>query len=120
MSKWHNILRRCVSVGFLLLLIMYYANISLFCHTHIVNGVTLVHSHFHNRQHHNSDDGGHTVTVITFIVALTESFILTGAGILVLLAILRRAEKILRSGLTIYITKLYYHYFSLRAPPTKM
>lgn len=120
MSKWQDIVRRSVSVVFLLLLIMYYANVSLFCHTHIVNGVTLVHSHFHNKQHHDSDDGGHTVTVITFIAALTESFILTGAGILVLLAILRRAEEILRSGSTIYISKLYYRYFSLRAPPVKM
>lgn len=120
MSKWRNIVRSVMSVVFLLMFSLYYANVTLFCHTHIVNGVTLVHSHFHSEEHHSTDDGGHTWFEVTLIANLTESFIITGAGVLALIAILRRAEAILRPIKTAFISQLYYQYFSLRAPPTKM
>lgn len=104
----------------LLLFVGYYANVTLFCHTHIVNGVTLVHSHFHSENHHSTDDGGHTWFEVTLIANLTESFVVIGAGVLALIAILRRAETILHPVQTAFVSQLSYHYFSLRAPPTKM
>lgn len=62
----------------LLLFVGYYANVSLFCHTHIVNGVTLVHSHFHNQHHHDTDEGGHTATELTLIANMAAQFLTTG------------------------------------------
>ena len=44
----------CKSI-LLVLFVSYYANITFFSHAHIINGVTIVHSHFHtgfdNSQH---------------------------------------------------------------------
>lgn len=73
-------LRRSVAGIFLLFFVAYYINATLFEHTHIVNGVTIVHSHFHASSHHNSQSGGHTANNVTLIAYLT-SFQTTGAGI---------------------------------------
>ena len=75
---WKYVLRTGAASLMLLLFTAYYANVTLFCHTHIVNGVTLVHSHFHNQHHHDTDDGGHTVVELTLIAHLTNQLLTTG------------------------------------------
>ena len=46
---------RQLTTGFLLLLfVAFYVNVSFFTHAHIVDGVKVVHSHFHNKCHSNS------------------------------------------------------------------
>jgi len=48
---------------------LYYANICFFSHSHIINGATIVHSHFHNKAH--AQTGTHTDSEITLISVLS-------------------------------------------------
>lgn len=61
----------------LLLFVGYYADVNFFSHSHIINGVTIVHSHLHNHHHHDTTGGGHTLTEITLIAQLANQFIAT-------------------------------------------
>ena len=56
-----------LAVGLLLLFAAYYIDVNCFVHSHIVNGVTIVHSHIHKESHHASNDGGHTMWQINLI-----------------------------------------------------
>ncbi|MDR1683709.1 MAG: hypothetical protein LBS25_10060 [Candidatus Symbiothrix sp.] len=47
----------------------YYANICSFYHSHIINGVTIVHSHLHNKAH--TQTGTHDDSELTLISALS-------------------------------------------------
>jgi len=53
----------------ILVFALYYANICFFYHSHIINGTTIVHSHFHNKTHTQS--GSHGESEITLISALS-------------------------------------------------
>lgn len=61
----------------LLLFVGYYVDVNFFVHAHIINGVTIVHSHVHNQHHHDSEEGGHTISEITLIASLTNQFLAT-------------------------------------------
>lgn len=58
--------------GFILLLIFttYYVNITFFQHSHIINGVTIVHSHIHSQDH--AKTGTHSDSEVTLISALSS------------------------------------------------
>lgn len=57
-----------LSARFLLALFLsYYANITFFQHGHVVNGVTIVHSHIHQKDHQKLPSGGHTVAELSLI-----------------------------------------------------
>lgn len=62
----------------LLLFVGYFVDVNFFCHSHIVNGVTIIHSHIHNRHHHDTDEGGHTATQLTLIANMATQFLTTG------------------------------------------
>jgi hypothetical protein len=47
----------------------YYVNICFFYHSHIINGVTIVHSHVHNKDH--TQTGSHSSSELTLISALS-------------------------------------------------
>jgi hypothetical protein len=47
----------------------YYANICSFYHSHIINGVTIVHSHIHNKAH--TQTGTHSSSELTLISVLS-------------------------------------------------
>jgi hypothetical protein len=47
----------------------YYANICFFYHSHVINGATIVHSHFYNKTH--AQTGTHGEKEITLIPALS-------------------------------------------------
>ena len=49
---------------------IYYVNATMFWHCHIINGVTIVHSHIHTSPHHSIPNGGHTALSLTLISAL--------------------------------------------------
>ncbi|MCL2414986.1 MAG: hypothetical protein FWC94_07065 [Bacteroidales bacterium] len=46
--------RRLIAGFLLLLFVAFYANITFFTHIHIIDGVKIAHSHFHNKCHSNS------------------------------------------------------------------
>jgi hypothetical protein len=48
----------------------YYVDITFFQHSHIMNGVTIVHSHFHGKAHTQS--GAHSVNELTLISTLSD------------------------------------------------
>lgn len=64
--------RQIYAQVFLLVFVSFYSNVSFFQHSHIINGVTIVHSHIHSNHHSSSDDGGHTKAETTLISHLTN------------------------------------------------
>lgn len=52
--------------------IFYLVNIFAFPHTHIINGVTIVHSHIHSPFHHSNSSGNHTSAQLTLISHLSH------------------------------------------------
>ncbi len=60
--------------GLLFLFVAYFINISLFSHYHIVDGVTIVHSHFYSGDHANNqnDSTAHTQNELTLINAISN------------------------------------------------
>jgi len=69
LTKGKYCFRRITATALLALFAVYYADITFFEHTHIINGVTVVHSHFYNSKHTQTPAGGHTTTEITFFAA---------------------------------------------------
>jgi hypothetical protein len=93
----------------------YYVNICSFYHSHIINGVTIVHSHLHNKAH--TQTGTHSDSELTLISALSvfHSFqvalCVVGLGIFLLLQIFIQPffeEKIVSNSVAC---------ISLRGPP---
>ncbi|MFI3306755.1 MAG: hypothetical protein R3Y68_09665 [Rikenellaceae bacterium] len=76
----YNIRRfeQIIAALLLLLFVGYYTNVSLLTHTHIVDGVTIVHSHIHSSDHaeQNGDDA-HSTTELSLISALSNYIALT-------------------------------------------
>ena len=50
----------------------YYAGLTLFSHSHIINGATIIHSHIHADSHHNTNSGGHTKQSTTLIAQISQ------------------------------------------------
>ncbi|MDL2296509.1 hypothetical protein LJC68_06840 [Bacteroidales bacterium OttesenSCG-928-B11] len=50
--------------------VLYYANISLFYHSHNIDGFTIFHSHMHNATH--AQNGTHSASEISLISALSS------------------------------------------------
>lgn len=67
--------KRGLTVGLLLLFATYYIDVNCFVHSHVVNGVTIVHSHIHRNSHHASDDGGHTTWQVNLIANIHHNFV---------------------------------------------
>ncbi|MFI3321016.1 MAG: hypothetical protein R3Y50_00625 [Rikenellaceae bacterium] len=66
---------RSIIAGLLLFIFgLYYANITLSYHCHIINGVSIVHSHFHGLDHaQNPDDAAsHSESGLTLISAISN------------------------------------------------
>lgn len=61
----------------LLLFVGYYADVHFFAHAHIINGVTIVHSHVHNQHHHDTNEGGHTTSELTLIANMASQLLTT-------------------------------------------
>lgn len=60
-------IREMIAASLMMLFIMYYVNATMFWHSHIINGVTIVHSHIHGSGHSSTPDGGHTDREVTLI-----------------------------------------------------
>ena len=112
------------SVGFILLILFlgYYGAITLFPHSHVVNGVTLVHSHPYklvkgsgssNLQHTGND---------FMLIQLLSGFITTAFVALFVTLVLRFLlfKIVVKSANVGYAEPGGYHNYSLRAPPYKI
>jgi hypothetical protein len=107
--------RQIISRILIVIFAFYYANICFFYHSHIINGVTIVHSHVHNKAH--AQTGTHSVTELTLISVLSAfqslqtTLCFIGLGLFFLLqAIIRpfAEDRIIPKTVTC---------ISLRAPP---
>jgi hypothetical protein len=101
----------------LLVFVAYYANVTFFTHSHVVNGTTIVHSHFHNTSH--TETGNHSTSELTLIAALSL-FQTTAAAVgyvaIVLMVLLAAIVPHVRPQ------KIYCRYSALlplRAPPAR-
>lgn len=72
------IFRNSVIAVMLCHFVFYYVDVNFFCHPHVINGSTIVHSHFHGRHHGDTPDGHHSTSEITLIAQLTNQFLTTG------------------------------------------
>ena len=105
------------TAGFFLLLIFttYYVNITFFHHSHIINGVTIVHSHFHNKAH--TQTGTHSSSELTLISILSAFSSLLPVLCLVslgLYSLLKKVNQVVADKIFFSTPPICY---SLRAPP---
>jgi|WetSurMetagenome_2_1015567.scaffolds.fasta_scaffold201640_2 hypothetical protein len=109
------------SFRFLLLILFlgYYSSITFFTHSHIINGVTIVHSH-----PFNSDRGGHPSNSPhsekqLFVIQLLSEFFTTAVAISIAALVLRSLlnEIPVKSTEDGYAEAGCYCTYSLRAPP---
>lgn len=101
----------------LLLFVAYYVDVNFFVHTHVIDGVTVVHSHIHADSHHATADGHHTTAQINLIASLSSQLLTIG---ILLGAVLCADYKLLRSigaELRAAATSAHLRRSSLRAPP---
>lgn len=101
----------------LLLFVGYYVDVNFFCHSHIVNGVTIIHSHIHNKHHHDTNEGGHTTTELTLIANLATQFVTTGETSLAELIVFDTNVLTLGCEQDSPMTSIHLSCPSLRAPP---
>jgi len=94
----------------------YYIGTSFFFHTHIINGVTIVHSHIHNNSHCQTQSGGHTEHSITLISHLANfdynDYLQTETNLDLYLL-----NEIIIAENTHWIPSVHLQHISLRAPP---
>lgn len=118
MNKWFYKIFRY----FLLILFLgYYGSITLFNHAHIVNGVTIVHSHpYKHGASDKSANHNHTSKQLVLINSLSD-FSLTVLFFVLALIALRLITSIfaIRLRANIYFNPFCFFNYSLRAPPLK-
>lgn len=80
MKRLQHIMKQSAATVMLLLFAAYYVQVNFFVHSHIVNGVTVVHSHVHRSAHHDTANGGHTIAELTLIAQLHSQLLTVGAA----------------------------------------
>ncbi|MDR0692387.1 MAG: hypothetical protein LBF69_05055 [Prevotellaceae bacterium] len=109
--------KQLISRLLMVIFALYYANICFFYHSHIINGVTIVHSHFHGKAHTQTDT--HSSNELTLISALSvfqslqANLPFAGMEIFILL------QAIILPVYKNNVIPKTYSCISLRAPPTK-
>lgn len=117
-NLWKYILRQGAALMMLLLFVGYYVDVNFYSHAHIINGVTIVHSHMHNKHHHDTNEGGHTATEITLIANMATQFLTTGETALTELAVFDTLLLTLGCEQDSQTTSIHLSCPSLRAPPS--
>jgi len=106
-------------IFFPLLFIVYVGSISLFIHSHVINGVTIVHSHFYKMAGGKPQGHHHSQSEVQFIHNLSTILIANPILFLFILALFLHKPIILltRPPQRNYNCSAKGH-ISLRAPPT--
>lgn len=97
----------------------YFTNISLFQHYHIINGVTIVHSHICSEEHRNNPNNSdaHTEKELTLIQHISSYIVESPKPPITISAILQRIDIVyiaINSGVK---AEGQYEYIYLRGPP---
>ncbi|MCL1969430.1 MAG: hypothetical protein FWF65_08345 [Bacteroidetes bacterium] len=112
-----NKIRKVTALFLLMLFVGYYGGVTLFFHTHIINGVMIVHSHFHAESHHNTKSGGHTEQSITLIAQISHFDYIDLAYNNIPNCSEFQLHKNTIFETTHWVASIYFDNISLRAPP---
>jgi len=110
-------IKKIVSSFLLMLFVSYYGSINLFFHTHVINGITIVHSHFHAETHHDTQNGGHTEHSITLISQISHFDYVDFSCNCELKPVLSCRDVACRVSTAQWVVSLHLQNLSLRAPP---
>lgn len=113
-EKTKGILKVALPVIF----ISYFCSITFFTHSHVVNGVTIVHSHPYTTDENGNPNHGHTSTEVQLIHALSVFFVTTAIIFSVSLDLFRKWKKTISPKLVyhVYVKNIEPHN-RLRPPP---
>lgn len=118
-SKHTNWIGRSLSVVLLILFLGYYSSITFFTHTHIINGVTIVHSHpYKSGPKSGTSNSQHSDKELQIIQLLSDFFttaVSLSFAVILLLALLYKIP--INSKVDGYIGSGGYCTYLLRAPP---
>lgn len=95
----------------------YFTGSSFFLHSHTIDGVTIVHSHFHQEKHHSGQTGNHTGRELALISELSHFDKPLAGKTGVHEFQLTEFRLIKYPDLTPGERSASFHYISLRAPP---
>lgn len=110
--------KKAIKVALPVIFIAYFCSITFFTHSHVVNGITIVHSHPYKTDANGNPTHEHTGTELQLIDALS-TFYVAGAIILsILLALFNKWQQTLSTGyvFSAYVRRIESHY-RLRPPP---
>lgn len=109
--------RNKLSYFFLILFVFYYASIFLFQHTHILDGLTVVHSHIHDFSSKSENNHNHSEKELQ-LISVISAFTATFTAFLYIIDINNLCFKKLEYVYKNYVFhKFKFLYFSFRAPP---
>ncbi len=108
-----------IIAGLLLAIVsMYYSSATMFYHVHTIDGVEIVHSHFHGMEHASTpDDGAHSSNELSLIEHLNDIVIIQGENITISELYTEREYQNFVSTPLEPTLELYAHDRSSRAPP---
>jgi len=121
-SKLKYFMGKSLSVILLMLFLGYYSSITFFTHSHIINGVTIVHSHpFNSDKGGGSSNSPHSdkaLLVIHLLSELITTIFAISFAILILRILLHKLPRIsIKNG---YAEPGGYCTSPLRGPPCEM
>jgi len=118
-SKLKYFMGKSLSVLLLILFLGYYSSITFFTHSHIINGVTIVHSHPFNSDKGGDSSGSPHSGKELQIIQLLSDFFTTAVSLSFAVILLRSLlYKIpIKSTEDGFIGSCGYCTYSLRAPP---
>lgn len=115
---WNKKIKSILKIALPVIFITYFCNITFFTHSHLINGVTIVHSHPYKTDANGNPDHSHTGIQIQLIHNLSVFFV---AGSIIPVIILKMPEKTRASITTQYLFSACRKYKEpicrLRPPP---
>lgn len=108
--------RQVISCVLVVIFALYYANISFFYNSHVINGVTIVHSHFHGKTHKQT--GTHSESELTLMSVLSFFHSLQANVCFVALEVFFLLQAIIPPLFTDRIIPKSVACITLRTPPT--
>jgi ABC-type multidrug transport system fused ATPase/permease subunit len=107
--------KRLIAYILVTIFALYYANICFFYHSHIINGITIVHSHIHSNAH--AQTGTHSsselalISILSTFHSLQAGLCFAGVGVFLFL------QAIIRSFIEDGTVQQIAVRISARAPP---
>lgn len=95
--------KEVIKIALPVLFIMYASCITFFTHTHIVNGVTIVHSHPYSTDDSGKPSHEHTGAEIQLIHNLSSFFVSSIIALTILLGVFRKKEATFKPKQTTFI-----------------